>query len=173
MQYPMYQEAGWPIGSGSVESANKVVVEARLKGAGMRLSSTERQSHARATQRGLQSALARDVGVGGGSPTSTAHPAAASKEKASAGACLVVPPHLGRTGVSAVSSLWCCCSHDDGSGPSEAPNGPSWLWVLLAQTLSPTSPFLLCCYRRALCKKMNHTLPQQHTISAGTNRAIL
>ena len=36
MQYPAYQEAGWPIGSGSVESANKVVVEARLKGAGMR-----------------------------------------------------------------------------------------------------------------------------------------
>jgi len=36
MQYPIYQAAGWPIGSGSVESANKVVVEARLKGAGMR-----------------------------------------------------------------------------------------------------------------------------------------
>lgn len=36
MQYPLYQQAGWPIGSGSVESANKVVVEARLKGAGMR-----------------------------------------------------------------------------------------------------------------------------------------
>lgn len=36
MQYPTYQAAGWPIGSGSVESANKVVVEARLKGAGMR-----------------------------------------------------------------------------------------------------------------------------------------
>jgi hypothetical protein len=35
MQYPTYQAAGWPIGSGSVESANKVVVEARLKGAGM------------------------------------------------------------------------------------------------------------------------------------------
>lgn len=35
MQYPLYQAAGWPIGSGSVESANKVVVEARLKGAGM------------------------------------------------------------------------------------------------------------------------------------------
>ncbi|HEY6409025.1 MAG TPA: hypothetical protein VIY29_16310 [Ktedonobacteraceae bacterium] len=29
-------EAGWPMGSGSVESANKLVVEARLKGAGMR-----------------------------------------------------------------------------------------------------------------------------------------
>lgn len=36
MHYPRYQEAGWPIGSGSVESANKLVVEARLKGAGMR-----------------------------------------------------------------------------------------------------------------------------------------
>lgn len=36
MQYPTYEAAGWPIGSGSVESANKLVVEARLKGAGMR-----------------------------------------------------------------------------------------------------------------------------------------
>ena len=35
MDYPAYQRVGWPIGSGSVESANKVVVEARLKGAGM------------------------------------------------------------------------------------------------------------------------------------------
>lgn len=35
MDYPAYQSQGWPIGSGSVESANKVVVEARLKGAGM------------------------------------------------------------------------------------------------------------------------------------------
>jgi len=35
MQYPLYQQQGWPIGSGMVESANKVVVHARLKGAGM------------------------------------------------------------------------------------------------------------------------------------------
>lgn len=35
MDYPTFQSAGWPIGSGIVESANKVVVEARLKGAGM------------------------------------------------------------------------------------------------------------------------------------------
>ncbi len=35
MQYPQCPEQGWPIGSGMVESANKVVVEARLKGAGM------------------------------------------------------------------------------------------------------------------------------------------
>ena len=35
MQYPVFQADGWPIGSGMVESANKLVVEARLKGAGM------------------------------------------------------------------------------------------------------------------------------------------
>jgi hypothetical protein len=35
MQYPAFQEQGWPIGSGIVESGNKLVVEARLKGAGM------------------------------------------------------------------------------------------------------------------------------------------
>jgi hypothetical protein len=35
MQYPQFREQGWPIGSGSVESANKLLVQARLKGAGM------------------------------------------------------------------------------------------------------------------------------------------
>jgi hypothetical protein len=35
MQYGDFQAQGWPIGSGMVESANKLVVEARLKGAGM------------------------------------------------------------------------------------------------------------------------------------------
>jgi hypothetical protein len=35
MHYPTYQRDGWPIGSGMVESANKLVVQARLKGAGM------------------------------------------------------------------------------------------------------------------------------------------
>ena len=35
MQYAMCLAHGWPIGSGAVESGNKVVVEARLKGAGM------------------------------------------------------------------------------------------------------------------------------------------
>lgn len=36
LQYRRFREAGLPIGSGSVESANKLVVEARLKGTGMR-----------------------------------------------------------------------------------------------------------------------------------------
>ncbi len=35
MQYPTFQQAGWPIGSGIVESGNKLVMQARLKGAGM------------------------------------------------------------------------------------------------------------------------------------------
>jgi hypothetical protein len=35
MQYPQFWADGWPIGSGCVESANKLVVEDRLKGAGM------------------------------------------------------------------------------------------------------------------------------------------
>lgn len=33
--YPVFRAAGWPIGSGAVESGNKLVVEARLKGSGM------------------------------------------------------------------------------------------------------------------------------------------
>lgn len=35
MQYPFYQQQGWPIGSGVVESGNKVVMQERMKGAGM------------------------------------------------------------------------------------------------------------------------------------------
>ena len=35
MQYPTFLAAGWPIGDGVVESGNKLVVEARLKGSGM------------------------------------------------------------------------------------------------------------------------------------------
>lgn len=35
MQYPTFQASGWPIGDGAVESGNKLVVEARLKGSGM------------------------------------------------------------------------------------------------------------------------------------------
>lgn len=35
LRYARFSDAGYPIGSGCVESANKLVVEARLKGAGM------------------------------------------------------------------------------------------------------------------------------------------
>ncbi len=40
MRYPEFRQAGYPIGSGSVESACKVVVQERLKQAGMRWSRT-------------------------------------------------------------------------------------------------------------------------------------
>jgi hypothetical protein len=40
MQYPRYQADGWPIGSGMVESANKLVMQARLKGPGMHWEAT-------------------------------------------------------------------------------------------------------------------------------------
>jgi hypothetical protein len=35
MRYPEFRAEGWPLGSGMVESANKLVVEERLKGSGM------------------------------------------------------------------------------------------------------------------------------------------
>ncbi len=35
MDYPSYRASGWPIGSGSVESSHKLVVQTRLKGPGM------------------------------------------------------------------------------------------------------------------------------------------
>jgi hypothetical protein len=53
MRYPQFRKQGWPIGSGSVESANKLVVQARLKGAGMRLRAQKRQPHARLPRNGV------------------------------------------------------------------------------------------------------------------------
>ena len=41
MQYPVFRHNGWPLGSGMVESANKNVVEARLKGTGMHWQRTQ------------------------------------------------------------------------------------------------------------------------------------
>ena len=35
MHYPLFQQQGWPIGSGSAESSNTCVVQSRLKGPGM------------------------------------------------------------------------------------------------------------------------------------------
>ena len=40
MDYPRFQAEQWPIASGSVESANKLVVEERMKGAGMHWAET-------------------------------------------------------------------------------------------------------------------------------------
>jgi len=49
IQYPRYRAQGWPIGSGVVESENKLVVEARLRG-GDALGPSKRESNAEFTQ---------------------------------------------------------------------------------------------------------------------------
>ncbi len=165
MQYPTYQAAGWPIGSGSVESANKLVVEARDPRRGHALASAERQPYARAAQRRVQSRVEADLGNSGGASASAARTPSASREPTTAGPCLLVPRRVGSTGVSAVSSLW-CCGPRSGGGPREATNSSSWLWLFLAQTVSPTSSFHPCCYSRGLCKKMKRTptMPQYYHI---------
>ena len=54
MQYPTFRQNGWPIGSGMVESANKLVVEARLCRGWHALGTNQRLSHTRFTQWNLQ-----------------------------------------------------------------------------------------------------------------------
>ena len=56
MQYPAFQAQGWPIGSGVVESANKLVVEARLKGGGA-LGTAQRESGAGLAEHCMQRTL--------------------------------------------------------------------------------------------------------------------
>ncbi|HEU5383866.1 MAG TPA: hypothetical protein VFV38_51375 [Ktedonobacteraceae bacterium] len=63
MQYPRYQADGWPIGSGSVESANKLVVEARLKGSGMHCIGVDAFSVGMSPE-GLFSTCLLDIGGG-------------------------------------------------------------------------------------------------------------
>ena len=86
MQYPIYQEAGWPIGSGSVESANKLVVEARLKGAGMRWGRQNVNPDAGAAQCGVQSRVEAHLGNSMDSSARTAHARSASTESTATGA---------------------------------------------------------------------------------------
>ena len=157
MQYPTYQAAGWPIGSGSVESANKGVVEARLKGAGMRLRSTQRQPHAGAAQCRLQSAVEPDVDGSGDAATSAARESATWREPAARDLCLVDPRLLGSTALSALSSLWSSCHLTDHSYQHRATRSSSWLWLFLAQPLSQTPSFHPWGSRRGGCKKMKRT----------------
>jgi hypothetical protein len=54
MHYPRFQQQGWPIGSGSVESANTCVVQARGVWAWHALGPPQCEPHAGFTHRGLQ-----------------------------------------------------------------------------------------------------------------------
>jgi hypothetical protein len=53
MQYPQFQADGWPIGSGMVESANKVVVQARRVWSWHALGLAQRQPHIGTAHGGL------------------------------------------------------------------------------------------------------------------------
>jgi hypothetical protein len=64
MQYPRYQQQGWPIGSGSVESANKGVVQARRVWGRHTLGTLARQSDALFTYRCLPRSLEGGLAVG-------------------------------------------------------------------------------------------------------------
>ncbi len=77
------------------------------------LGSTERQSHAGAPQRGLQSAVARDMGDVSDASTSAAHESAAGREPTAADQRLLDPRLLGSTRVPAVSSTCSCCHLTD------------------------------------------------------------
>jgi len=102
------------------------------------VASTERQSHVGGTQRGLQSAVERDVDDIGSSSTSAAQESVASRQPTAADPRLLDPRLLGSTAVSAVPSTCPRCPLTDGSGPRGATSSSSWLWLFLAQPLSQT-----------------------------------
>jgi hypothetical protein len=54
IQYATFAAHGYPLGSGSVESANKLVVEARLKRGRHALGTGARESAGGAAHRGMQ-----------------------------------------------------------------------------------------------------------------------
>ena len=61
MQYQQYLADGWPIGSGMAKSGNKLVVQARLKGAGMHWERKPGQSHAGVAHYPLERPLERGL----------------------------------------------------------------------------------------------------------------
>jgi hypothetical protein len=61
VQYSAFQATGYPIGSGSTESANKIVVETRLKGSGMHWARAHVESSGGAAHGGVRQPLARGL----------------------------------------------------------------------------------------------------------------
>ena len=167
MQYPIYQEAGWPIGSGSVESANKLVVEARLKGAGMRW--------------GRQNV----------NPMLVLRNAVCNREWKQTWETAVTHRQALRTNRQAQSRqrleracwflvVWSVRVHRL-SHPSAAPATTTAQAIEKHPTARPGSgyswrkPFLRrpplhrWCYSRAVCKKMKHTLCFTYSLQLGQN----
>jgi len=127
MQYPSYQQAGWPIGSGSVESANKLVVEARLKGAGMRW-----QRHNVNPMLVLRNAVCngrwtQTWASSRSAATRAAPPAATSRESAAAEPGLLVVRLLDSAAQAVVCSLGHHGEHCDRSASRKAACCSWWL----------------------------------------------
>src|SRR5438105_4761497 len=115
-----------------------------VKRSGHALGAAQRQSHAGAAQRRLQSALARDVDDRESAATSTAHESAASRQPPAAQPCLLDPRVLGSTAGSAVPATCPSCHFTDNSCQCAATRSSSWHWLFLAQTLSQTSSLQPC-----------------------------
>ena len=123
----------------------------------MRLPSPARQSHVGAPQRGLQSALERDVDDSASSSTRFAHESAAGREPTAADQRRLDPRLLESAPLPAVPSTCSRCHPTDDSGPRAATSSSSWLQLFLAQTLSQTLSLQPCAFRRGRCKKMKRT----------------
>jgi hypothetical protein len=138
MQYPNYQQAGWPIGSGIVESANKRARRSTAQRSRQALGAGTCQSDAGLTQRGLQSALAGGLADLGDPAPDDAEPAASRARRAAADPGLLATAH----GLDAPAPPDCL-----------TPVQPTTA-LFLAPALSPSSP----CFSGHPCKKLARTL---------------
>ena len=114
MQYPTYQEAGWPIGSGASKAPTRWSSKHASKG---RACAGRRQNVNPMLV--LRNAVCNRQwhetwATSAGSSTSAAHESAAGRQPAATDQRLLVPRLLGSTGVSAVSSTCSCFHLNDG-----------------------------------------------------------
>ena len=154
MQYPQFRRQGWPIGSGMVESANKLVVEARLKGAGMHWE----RSHVNpllALRNGVcNQRVARDVAPGSCAPTRSARSMPHHSGRATqAGEALLCQSLARRIPYSRLPP----CTYAEGScsRSSYACSYAAWLLPSISVSSLEKRP---CLHSKGGCKNVGHTL---------------
>ena len=157
MQYPTYQQAGWPIGSGSVDACQQGGRRSAPQRGWDALGAPQRQSHAGAAQCGLQSRVEADLDDSKSASRSAAHESATSRQPTAAQARLLDPGVLGSTAGSALPVTCPGCPFPGRSGPRTSARSSSWHALFLAQTVSETSSFHPSGVARGWCKKMKST----------------
>src|SRR6266566_6011131 len=157
MQYPTYQQAGWPIGSGSVDACQQGGRRSAPQRGWDALGAPQRQSHAGAAQCGLQSRVEADLDDSKSASRSAAHESATSRQPTAAQARLLDPGVLGSTAGSALPVTCPGCPFPGRSGPRTSARSSSWHGLFLAQTVSETSSFHPSGVARGWCKKMKCT----------------